>query len=210
MSRLSRKLAESLLDHAARVMPPAHRGWVRAMRVELEHVPGPLAASAFALGCVRASYAQRIADMLTIARLTRWTLAGLALASAGFGVLAATLLIAIKASPDIKPADLGSDAGTAETLAFIQAYPAWEVGLIGLIAALTAGAVQLARRGALALPLLVLGVGLATLRAIIDLRLPDPGADRPLDSVASLLIPLLCLAPVWWLSRRAPDLKATS
>jgi len=211
MSSLSRQLAQRLFDHAARVMPPAHRLWIRAMRAELEHIPGPLDACLFTLGCVQASYAQRIADMLTIARLTRWTLAGLALASAGFGALAATLLIAIKASPNIQAADLGSDAGTVETLAQVQAYPAWEVGLIALTAVLlTTGAVQLARRAALALPLLVVGVGFATLRAIIDLRLPDPGGERPLTSVVSLLIPLVCLAPVWWLSRRAPDLKTAN
>jgi len=95
--------------------------------------------------------------------------------------------------------------------ALVQAYPAWQVGLIGLTAVLlTAGAVQLARRSAQALPLLVVGVGLVTLRAIIDLRLPDPGGERPFTSMVSLLIPIVCLAPVWWLSRRAPDLKTAT
>lgn len=201
-------LAGRLLDHAARVMPPARRAWARAMRAELDHIPEPLAAAAFALGCVRASYAQRIEDMLTIAAVTRWTLAGLALAWAGFSVLAAALVIAIKANRDVTAADLGTDAGTAETLAFIQTYPAWEVAVFGLIAALlTAGAVQLARRSRQALLMLAVGVGIATGLALFDLRLSDPGADRPLDSAAGLLIPLLCLVPVWWLSRRAPDLK---
>jgi hypothetical protein len=37
-----------------------------------------------------------------------------------------TLLLAIKASADIKPADLGTDGNTAATLAYIQAYPVWE------------------------------------------------------------------------------------
>src|SRR5258708_37393302 len=69
-------LAARLLDHAARVMPPAQRTWVRGMRAELDHIPGPLAAAAFALGCVQASYTQRIRDMLTLARLTRWTVTG--------------------------------------------------------------------------------------------------------------------------------------
>jgi len=75
---------------------------------------------------------------------------------------------------------------------------------------LTVGAIQLARRRPLALPILAVGVGLATLLTLIDLRLPDPGADRPMASVAGLLIPLLCLVPVWWLSRRAPDLKTAN
>ena len=149
--------------------------------------------------------------MITLARMTRWTLAGFALAWAGFGALAATLLFAIKASPDIKPADLGTDGNTTATLAYIQAYPAWEAGLVALGAALlTVGAVQLARRRPVALPLLALGVALTVALAVFDLRLPDPGADRPMGSAASLLIPLLCLVPVWWLSRRAPDLTTAN
>jgi hypothetical protein len=204
-------LTARLLDHAVRVMPPSRVTWARAMRAELDHIEGPLTAAAFALGCVRASYAERIHDMLTIARLTRWTLAVLALAWAGFGALAAVLLIAIKTRADIRPVDLGTDPGVEQTLAFIQSYPAWEVGAIGLTAALlTFGAVQLARRRRLALPLLALSVGLATALALFDLRLSDPGSDRPMDSAAGLLIPLLCLIPVWWLSRRAPDLTLAS
>jgi hypothetical protein len=70
------------------------------------------------------------------------------------------------------------------------------------------GAVELVRRRPKALPLLALGVGLATLLALLDLRLADPGADRPLASMVSLALPLICLGPVWWLSRRAPDLQA--
>ena len=149
--------------------------------------------------------------MLTIAGLARWTLAALALAWAGFGALAAVLVTAIMTRADIKPVDLGTDPGVEQTLAFIQAYPAWEVGCIGLTAVLlTFGAVQLARCRRLALPLLALSVGLATALALFDLRLADSGADRPMDSAASLLIPLLCLVPVWWLSRRGPDLTTAS
>ena len=207
----ARRFAGRLLDHADRIMPRAHRPWVSAMRAELNHIPGPMAAAAFVLGCVWASYAQRIQDMFTITVLTRWTLAGLALAWAVFAAAAAVLLAAIKTRPDITPADLGTDPGTAQTLVFVQAYPAWELAVFGLIAGLiAAGAVQLARRHPMALPLFVLGVGAAIALALQDLRLPDPGADRPMGSVAELLVPLLCLVPVWWLSRRAPDLKTAN
>lgn len=204
---MSHRLALRLLDHAARVMPPSRRAWAQAMRAELHHIDGPWAAAGFALGCVHASYSQRIADMMTLVRLARWTLAGLTLAWAGFCALAAGLLGAVKASPGVQAADLGSDPGTGATLAYIQAYPAWELAVIGLMAAVLAvGAVQLARRRPLALGLLVLGVGVATGLALLDLRLADPGGDRPLGSVASLILPLLGLIPAWWLSRRAPDL----
>ena len=38
-------------------------------------------------------------------------------------------------------------------------------------------------------------------------RLMDPGANLPLASMINLALPLICLGPVWWLSRRAPDLQ---
>ncbi len=207
MSRPFDLFATRLLNHAASVMPPVHRDWVGAMRVELDHIPDPVAALAFALGCVRASYAQRIEDMMTLAALSRWTLAGLALAWAGFSALAAALLVAIKSNSAIKPADLGTDPGTDLTLRFIQSYPAWQIAIVALVSALLAiGAVQLARRRPQAFVVLAAAVGMATFLALLDLRLPDPGADRPMDSVVALLTPLIFLAPVWWLSRRAPDL----
>jgi hypothetical protein len=209
VSHPSRKFAERRLDHAARVMPAKHGLWVRAMRAELDHIPGGFAAAAFALDCIRASYAQRIEDVATIIFLTRWTLGGIALAWAGFNALAAALAIAIKGHPGLKPAELGDDPGTAETLRFIQAYPAWELALVVVVVGLLAGgAVELVRRRSKALPLLALGVGLATLLALLDLRLSDPGADRPLASMVNLALPLICLGPVWWLSRRSPDLQA--
>ncbi len=147
--------------------------------------------------------------MMTSVRVARWTLAGLALAWAGFCAVAAGLLAAIKASPEVQAADLGTDPGTEATLAYIRAYPAWELAVIGVLAAVLAvGAVQLARRRPVALGLLVLGVGVATALALVDVRLADPGADRPLGPAAGLILPLLGLIPVWWLSRRAPDLTA--
>jgi hypothetical protein len=202
-------LAARLLDHAAGVMPPARADWVRGMRAELTHIADPLAAAAFALGCVQASYAQRLTDMMTLARLTRWTLAAFAAGFAGWYLVATVLLASVKASPNLQPRDLGSDPGTAETLRFIQAYPAWQVGAFALVATLLAvGAVLLARRRAAALLLLAAGAAAANLIAVLDLRLVGADAGWPLAWSAAWLIPLVCLSPVWWLSRRAPDLGA--
>ena len=207
MRPLARTLAEQLLRHAEQVMPPPRRPWVRAMRAELDHLPDGSPLIGFALGGVWASYAQGIDDVLTFARLSRWTLAGLAAAWAGFLVLAAAMVLLVKSSPRLTPADLGVDAGTDLTLRFIQAYPAWEAGLIAVLAGvMAAGAVDLVRRRPRALTLLGLGVGAALLLALYDLRLPDPGGDRPLQSPMAMLAPLLCLVPIWWLSRRASDL----
>lgn len=202
-------LAARLLDHAAGVMPPARADWVRGMRAELAHIADPLAAAAFALGCVQASYAQRIADMLILARLTRWTLAASALGFAGSYLLATVLLAGVKASPNLQPQDLGSDPGGAQTLRFIQAYPVWQVAAFALVAALLAlGAVLLARRRAAALLPLAAGAVAANLIAVLDLGLVGADAGWPLAWSAAWLIPLAGLAPVWWLSRRAPDLAA--
>ena len=196
-------LAARLLDHAVRIMPPSRRDWVKGMQAELAHIPAPVAALSFALGCVRASYLQRIQDMMTFARVTRWTLAAYALVCAGGYAVATALMIGIKATPQLTPQDLGSGPGTAETLLFFQGYPVWRLAILPLIAILLAvGAVLLARRSPGALPLLASGVAGATLVAVFDI-----GADWPLAWSSGWLIPLLCLAPVWWLSRRAPDLR---
>jgi hypothetical protein len=200
-------LAVRLLDHAARIMPPSRRDWVRGMRAELAHIPAPAAAAAFALGCIWASYTQRIQDMMTLIRLSRWAFAAYALVCAGGYLLATALLGAVKASPQLTPGDLGTDPGTAEALRFVQGYPTWQLAGFVLVAGLlAAGAVLLVRRRPAALPMLASGVAAATVIAVLDSRLLG-AADWPLAWSGAWLIPLLSLGPVWWLSRRAPDLK---
>lgn len=201
------RLADRLVAHAARIMPASRADWARAMRAELAHIPAPLAAMAFALGCVRASYSQRICDAMTLARLTRWTLAAFALFCAGLYLLATTLVVCLKAARDLTPRDLGADAGAAETLRFFQAYPPGRLAILALLALLlSAGAVLLARRRPGALALLASAAAGATLVSVLDLRLVA-GADWPLAWSNTWLVPLMGLVPVWWLSRRAPDLK---
>lgn len=201
-------LAARLLDHAAHVMPPSRREWVRGMRAELAHIPTPVAAAAFALGCVRASYMQRIQDMLTLIRLGRWALAGYAVVCAGCYLLVALLYGHVKTTPGISPQDLGSDPGTAQSLSFAQGYPAWQLAAFVLISALLAvGAVQLVRRRSSALVVIAPSVAVAALISVLDLRLPG-AADWPLAWSSAWVIPLLSLGPVWWLSRHAPDLRS--
>lgn len=202
------RLAERLVDHAARVMPEPRREWARAMRVELSYIPAPLAAAVFALGCVWASYSQRILQMLIFSRLARWGLAIYALVCAAGYLLATALIGMIKATPTLTPQDLGTDPGTAEALAFHQTYPAWQLAAFAVIAAaLVAGAVLLVRRKPAAFPLLASGVAAASLIAVLDRGLVG-AADWPLAWSAGWLAPILCLAPAWWLCRRDPDLKS--
>ena len=67
---------------------------------------------------------------------------------------------------------------------------------------LAAGAVLLTRRRLSAFFLLATGFSGATLIALLD-----SGADWPLAWSSGWLSPIVCLAPVWWLSRRAPDVR---
>lgn len=196
-------LAIRLLDHAVKVMPPARRDWIRAMQAELAYIPDPPVAVLFALGGVWASYGQRALETLTLARLTRWTLAAAALIWAGSYGIATALMVAVKATPGITPQDLGSGPGTAANLRFFQTYPTTQLAVLPVVALLlAAGAVLLVRRRPDALPLLAMALTGGLIVAIADL-----GRDWPLAWSSGWLVPLICLAPVWWLSRRAPDLR---
>lgn len=198
------KLAERLLDHALKVMPPERRDWIRAMQAELDHIPDAPIAVLFALGGVWTSYGQWALRTLTLARLTRWALAIGALAWAGCYAVATAMMIGIKATPGITPQDLGSGPGTAANLRFFQTYPMTNVAVLPVVALLlVAGAVLLVRRRPDALPLLALALTGGLIVAIADL-----GRDWPLAWSGGWMVPLLCLAPVWWLSRRAPDLRS--
>jgi hypothetical protein len=202
------RLVDRLLDHAATVLPPGQRQWAEAMRAELGHVPPGLETAEFVLGCLWTAYLKRIEDMLTLACVTRWILSALALVWAGLFFLGTLLFTRVKTTPGLTPADLGSDPGTDQNLRFILAYPAWEIALMAFIGTTLAfGAVLLFRRRPNALPLLGLGAAAATWLGFLDLRLVDAGQDWILAWTPIDLIPLLCLVPVWWLSRRAPDLK---
>lgn len=198
-------LAARLLDHALKVMPPAQRDWIRAMQAELDYIPDAPVAVAFALGGVWASYARRAVQTLTLARVTRWMLATAALAWAGAYGLASALMVSVKATPSLTPADLGSGPGTAGNLRFFQTYPLENLALMPIVALLlAAGAILLVRRRPKALPLLAMALTGGLIIAIADL-----GSDWPFAWSSGWMVPLLCLAPVWWLSRRAPDLRLT-
>jgi hypothetical protein len=60
---LPRRLAGLLLRHAAAVMPAQRAQWILAMRRELEYLKGDWAVLDWALGCVSASYAERMRHM---------------------------------------------------------------------------------------------------------------------------------------------------
>lgn len=71
MTAPSRRLAEAILAHAGRMMPPARAVWSAAMAEELHHIEDDRAALRWALGCVAASYMERMNAMKIAGRINR-------------------------------------------------------------------------------------------------------------------------------------------
>jgi hypothetical protein len=59
---LLRRIASSLISHAAAVLPPSRAAWGEAMKNELDYVGGDFKAVMWASGCLIASYFQKSRD----------------------------------------------------------------------------------------------------------------------------------------------------
>jgi hypothetical protein len=81
---IARRFAERLIDHAAAVMPERLSEWAEAMRAEFDTMPEDREALAWAVGCVWASYRERIELMQIFSK-------SLLRAAAGFVALAASI-----------------------------------------------------------------------------------------------------------------------
>jgi pimeloyl-ACP methyl ester carboxylesterase len=62
MSGRWRRVAQKVVGHASWVLPGARSSWADAMRRELDYIEDDRAALHWAIGCVMASYAARLAD----------------------------------------------------------------------------------------------------------------------------------------------------
>jgi hypothetical protein len=72
---VQRRIARWLAAHAAGVLPKQRKNFAAAMRTEIEHVQHDRQALIWALGCVVASYLERINDMtFGTLRVSRWVL----------------------------------------------------------------------------------------------------------------------------------------
>jgi hypothetical protein len=58
-----RRIARTVAGHASRVLPGARSGWAEAMRRELDYIEDDRAALRWAIGCVMAGYAERLAAL---------------------------------------------------------------------------------------------------------------------------------------------------
>jgi hypothetical protein len=72
---LLHRIAARLVRHAAKVLPPKREHWADAMAGELAHIPDSPAALKWAVGCVFASYSERVKNMTAVRPgLSRWVL----------------------------------------------------------------------------------------------------------------------------------------
>jgi hypothetical protein len=70
-----RQFAESLATHAENVLPRVRADWAKAMCNEVHHISSNRAALTWALGCVFASYKERMRTMMIgSSRVSRWVL----------------------------------------------------------------------------------------------------------------------------------------
>jgi hypothetical protein len=72
---LARRVARRLAAHAGSVLPGGRADWALAMRHEIDHLQNSRAALSWAVGCVFASYLERINVMNTTRHgISRWVL----------------------------------------------------------------------------------------------------------------------------------------
>lgn len=60
------RLADQLVRHASRIAPPERAEWAQAMQAEVAHITDPAQALAFAGGCAKAAYGQRLRSFTTL------------------------------------------------------------------------------------------------------------------------------------------------
>ena len=74
-SSFLRRAAAGLVRHSASILPKNRSHWAHAMAAEFDHIPGNAEALRWALGCVLASYAERIRIMSDVSLpVSRWVL----------------------------------------------------------------------------------------------------------------------------------------
>lgn len=90
--RLLRRAANMVLHHAASVLPSRHAVWADAMRNELPHIAGDGEALRWALGCLLASYLERLRIPPVIQSLWFRIALGVVILGRAVDLLFATLL----------------------------------------------------------------------------------------------------------------------
>lgn len=218
---MRRTLAERLIDHAARAMPPHRRDWAQAMRAEHSAI-APEDALAFAAGCVWAAYRERISP-IRIALLTgRLAVATVSLLTAAAHAVPPLYVLAIVI--DLKRNGLAGWAGgfrlfqgqsADSAVAGLMAIPAWHMAAMLSLAGAFAAAAWFLVRGDLKRLLIAVGGGVAIHTAntlALMVTWPTPYLVHPalawLDYAAFALL-LAATGLFWGLGRATtPTVKA--
>jgi hypothetical protein len=207
---ISRRLALRLLNHAARVLPPARSLWAEAMKQELYHIESDLDALTWAAGCVLASYVER-SRVINVIHLSVALLA-LLIASQVLAMLFATVLtIAYRLHYSEFAAFLGTFTPGDDYRRFIplmDATPWWIHTLwVGAAVLLIASAWQLLRKHQSAFPLFAVAWVLGTTGNLISRSMPAymeafsfpaPLFTRDyLIPIATALVPVFIAIALW-------------
>jgi hypothetical protein len=107
-----RRLAVTLAQHAAWMLPGARSPWAQAMRRELDYIADDGAALRWALGCILASYRARLAHRLSLSRRT----VGRTLATAGALMLVIGVMLQENAGGQTQPPRPAFDATACDLL----------------------------------------------------------------------------------------------
>jgi hypothetical protein len=198
---LTRRAAERLAAHASRALPRDKADWARAMTHELAYVCDDVEALKWALGCVAASYSERIKAMQTgtLNGMSRWVLALEMLAcfvplSALFAAVVDVMAAGIMPAPD--------------ALLYLSAAAS---GPIGLAVALNV----IARNRAVPKMLLAAMLVAAAWTLAAFVMQGRPGMDSPMTSqwrefVLIALLPAVGAAHLAFVAKRAPRARAMS
>ena len=190
---LTRRLADTLMTHAANAMPSASSRWALAMRNELAHVPGDREALHWAIGCVVVAHRTRLRQFSDATMAVRAAGAALALFCA-FDATIPTLIAALHSTDVLGRVGFlaalvpGDDLGRLVPLA--NALPHWlHVLTLGCGACYVAAAGSLFARSGAARVLLIVGVGLGLASTLLARAILAPiGRVTPDPSLLSTVV----------------------
>jgi len=207
-----RRLANVLVSHAVRVMPPARRGWADAMAGEVSHVDNDRRALRWALGCVLAAHGERIRELHMMDLLIVRVAVALLILFKAFGAAFATAMtVAYKMNQLGVTESFGKMTPGDDyrrLIPLMEAVPAW-LHALWVAAALCylAAIVGLLTRQRLAYVAVVVGLGLELAGTLLERPIIEAVGVRanPNPSVLAQFLqfglPLLVAVAAWYGSR---------
>ena len=214
-----RRIAFSLVAHAARILPHTRTSWADAMEQEIHYVEGDREALAWAIGCVVASYLERIVAMdLLHTRAARIVLVFPVLFLAAREFLAPVLTLAYRLQGTGLAGILGAVTPGDDYHRFIplmNAIPFWVQGMWVVSGMLfLASAWLLLRNSKAVFEFFILALAIEMIAVTFEHAVPAfreafsfsvPNFRRDvLIPVAQIVIPFLIAGVLWLMTRRMP------